>query len=121
MIKASRRMLGLLAATCALALAPLTPSAAAPNALDVSVFCENLGMRNNQGSFSCDAFASGGTGDYSYSWSAVQNATILENWGSYIYGSCAINQSARVNVVVTDSSGVSVSKIGRVLCRKVAS
>ena len=121
MFNISRRMLGLLAATCALALAPLTPTAAAPQALTVGVSCYSNGIQYNRGSFACDAYVSGGTGSYSYSWSPALNADIMHNGGDYILGSCTLGRTARVNLVVTDSSGASVASVGRFYCSSDAS
>ncbi|ABX05533.1 MAG TPA: hypothetical protein DEF47_19505 [Herpetosiphon sp.] len=118
MFKISRRMLGLVAATCALALAPLTPTAAAPQAgpLTAGVSCYSLGIQYNRGAFACDAYVSGGTGSYSYNWSPVLNADIGQNGGDYVLGSCTLGRTARVNLVVTDSSGASVASVGRFYC-----
>jgi len=116
MFKTSRRAIGLLVATCALALAPLTPTAAAPKPLSVFVGCAQHGIDYNQGSFSCSAYVSGGTGSYSYNWSPVLNADIGQNGGDYVLGSCTLGRTARVNLVVTDSSGASVASVGRFYC-----
>lgn len=123
MFKTSRRMLGLLAATCALVLAPLTPAAAAPQAgpLTVGVSCYSNGIQYNRGAFACDAYVSGGTGSYSYSWSPALNADIMQNGGDYVLGSCTLGRTARVNLVVTDSSGASVASVGRLYCSSDAS
>ncbi len=121
MFKTSRRIVGLLVATCALALAPLVPAAAQAGPLTVGVSCYGLGLSYNRGAFGCDAYTSGGTGLYSYSWTPAANADIVENGGDYIYGSCTLGRTARVNLVVTDSSGASVTAVSRFYCSSDAS
>lgn len=105
MLKTSRRAIGLLVATCALALAPLTPTAAAPTPLSVFVGCAQHGIDYNQGSFSCSAYVSGGTGLYNYSWSA-RNASIDTTVGDSIFGYCEPYTSFLVKLTVTDSNGL---------------
>ncbi|MCA0353122.1 MAG: hypothetical protein LCH85_14105 [Chloroflexi bacterium] len=116
MFKTSRRAIGLLIATCALALAPLTPTAAAPKPLTVVINCSNDGIFDNHGSFTCGAYANGGTGLYLYSWS-IRNAGIVENNGYSIYGYCEIDVSYLVQVTVTDARGVRKSaEFGYLAC-----
>lgn len=123
MLKTSRRLVGLLVTTCVLAVAPLVPAAAAPLAgpLTAGVDCYSLGVQHNRGAFACDAYASGGTGLYSYTWSAGLNADIMQHAGSSVYGGCTLGRTGRVNLVVTDSSGASVAVVGRWYCSSDAS
>ncbi|KPL90353.1 hypothetical protein [Herpetosiphon geysericola] len=123
MLKISRRLVGLLVATCVLAVAPLVPAAAAPlfGPLTAGVDCYSNGIQHNRGAFACDAYASGGTGLYSYTWSAGLNADIMQNAGSSVYGGCTLGRTGRVNLVVTDSSGASVAVVGRWYCSSDAS
>ncbi|WP_110515135.1 hypothetical protein [Herpetosiphon llansteffanensis] len=121
MVKISRRIVGLLVATCALAFTPLAPAAAAPQSLTVGVSCYSNGIQHNRGAFACDAYASGGTGLYSYTWSAGPNADIMQNAGSSVYGGCTLGRTGRVNLVVTDSNGASVAVVGSWYCSSDAS
>jgi hypothetical protein len=71
----------------------------------------------NVDQFDCSAWASGGTGSYTYTFSGVAYASFL----GYIssddgWGMCNEAQHATVQVTVTDSSGATASARTTFLC-----
>ncbi|WP_042377655.1 hypothetical protein [Streptacidiphilus melanogenes] len=71
----------------------------------------------NVDQFDCSAWASGGTGSYTYTFSGVAYATFL----GYIspddgWGMCNEGQHATVQVTVTDSSGATATARTTFLC-----
>lgn len=65
------------------------------------------------GSFSCEAEVAGGTPVYRFSWAGLSNARVgsQSTSGSYssITGTCTINYPSTVKLVVTDSTGQTLS------------
>ncbi|MER7773305.1 hypothetical protein [Kitasatospora sp. NPDC096140] len=117
-LQASTRRLGVLAAPLlALATLGLAAPAHADAAPSVTVLCDS-----GNSVWSCDAYATGGSGNYSYSWSAVSNAGFFSGrTAPSAYGPCRTNLAATVQVTVTDNgTGASVTQQGRFFCYAIA-
>ncbi|MFE9428323.1 hypothetical protein ACFYNO_35845 [Kitasatospora sp. NPDC006697] len=71
----------------------------------------------NVDEFDCSAWASGGTGSYTYTFSGVANATFR---GSFSpddgWGICVLGQRTTVQVTVTDSSGATATAQTSFIC-----
>ncbi|MFE6049949.1 hypothetical protein ACFQ6N_04285 [Kitasatospora sp. NPDC056446] len=117
-LPSSTRRLGVLAAPLlALATVGLAAPAQADAAPSVTVVCDA-----GNSVWSCDANATGGSGSYSYSWSAVGNAGFYSGTtASSAYGPCRTNLAAVVQVTVTDNgTGAGVFRQGRFFCYAIA-
>ncbi|MEO6503909.1 MAG: hypothetical protein ABIQ09_18635 [Jatrophihabitantaceae bacterium] len=70
------------------------------------------------GTFSCTAYASGGTGGYSYRWTVWSWLGGDANYGSgqTITGNCQYNSPRYFTVYVTDSSGARASGSASIGC-----
>ncbi|MER7578364.1 hypothetical protein [Kitasatospora sp. NPDC097691] len=112
-----RRLGALTAPLLALATLGLAAPAHADAAPSVTVLCDS-----GNSVWSCDAYATGGSGNYSYSWSAVANAGFYSGLtASSAYGPCRTNLAAAVQVTVTDNgTGATVSRQGRFFCYSIA-
>ncbi|MET8629658.1 hypothetical protein ABZW30_39035 [Kitasatospora sp. NPDC004669] len=113
----AKRAAALAAPLLALATLGLAAPAHADTALSADVTCDAGNSR-----WVCDASVSGGSGSYSYSWSAVTNAGFFSGLASSsAYGPCRTNMPAGVQVTVTDTAtGASVSAPGRFFCYAIA-
>ncbi|GAB4200529.1 MAG: hypothetical protein OHK0022_21730 [Roseiflexaceae bacterium] len=97
-------------------------SARAADPLTVFPSCEYFGL----GNFSCTAVPSGGTGSYSYSWSAYSywmNHTSFPGpvWlsstsGAFITGKCNPEHLTYVALTVMDSAGATASSTANFWC-----
>ncbi|HEV2886941.1 MAG TPA: hypothetical protein VGX49_08540 [Jatrophihabitans sp.] len=74
----------------------------------------------NYGTFSCTAYASGGTGGYTYRWTVFTWCCGDPYYGSgqTITGNCKWGTSRLFTVYVTDSSGATASKGTAIGCTK---
>ncbi|MEN3360463.1 MAG: hypothetical protein V7637_4445 [Mycobacteriales bacterium] len=85
---------------------PMAPSSAA-GPLTAQMGCESLG----ESRIACDAFASGGTAPYTYTWSLGPSFR-----GQSVSFGCFRGSSVRVTVTVTDAAGTSVSLTAGAFC-----
>jgi hypothetical protein len=80
---------------------------APPDLLPLTINCES-GVRPGsagESQFTCDAFASGGVPPYTFTWTAVSNATIQQGENEQtVRGICNGGTGTAVKVVVKDSS-----------------
>jgi len=74
----------------------------------------------NYGTFSCTAYASGGTGGYSYRWTVWSwlGGDAYYGSGQTITGNCKWGTYRMFEVYVTDSSGATASKSTAVGCTR---
>ena len=84
------------------ALAGLATPTAAEAATTLTVHCESTGG----GRFICDAFAS--VKPRGYLWHAGSNATITQNLGSSVLGTCAIGTTASMSVTAFYSAATTI-------------
>ncbi|TQF06380.1 hypothetical protein E6W39_34430 [Kitasatospora acidiphila] len=99
-LRPSTRRLGALAAPLlALATLGLAAPAHATGTLSVSGYCEGEG----NSVFTCDATASGGSGNYAYQWTPQGFSGIIAGQGTpSLYSHCPPSTADRVNLTVTD-------------------
>ncbi|MEU8922469.1 hypothetical protein AB0D10_16245 [Kitasatospora sp. NPDC048545] len=104
-------------ATLGLAAPAHAATAHATTAPSVTVVCDS-----GNSVWSCDAYAAGGSGNYSYSWTAVGNAGFYSGLTAPgAYGPCRTNLAAAVKVTVTDNgTGASVSRQEGFFCYAIA-
>ena len=98
-----RRVVVVLGLALLLALSAVSqvPRARATDPLTVTTRCDT-----SPGVFVCHSSATGGTGEYTYTWKAVQNAFFAGSvHDSFVRGSCTIGKAFVVKVVVIDSAG----------------
>ncbi len=101
----------------ALAAAILVPAPAGAAGLTVLVTCESTYPGNGYTTpFFCDAYVSGGNGDYSFSWSGGPNAWFTWSYGATAGGECRVQTWAQAGVSVTDSAGNSGSDVDPFRC-----
>jgi hypothetical protein len=84
------------------ALAGLAVPSAAEAAAPLTVHCESIGG----GRFICDAFAS--VKPRGYIWRAGSNATITQNLGSSVLGTCTIGTTASMSVTAFYSAATTI-------------
>ncbi|MCC9311089.1 hypothetical protein LN042_29170 [Kitasatospora sp. RB6PN24] len=75
----------------------------------------------NVDEFDCQAWASGGTGSYTYTFTGVVNATFLGYMSSPDdgWGMCNDGQHTTIQVTVTDSSGATATARTSFLCGRL--
>ena len=58
------------------------------------------------GTFSCKGTVAGGSGEYTFTWKAIENATFTSDiHGNPVHGTCTTGQPFSVKLVVQDSAG----------------
>lgn len=81
---------------------------------NLDVFCESGG-----GNFICDATQVGGVSPYTGQWQGVTNAAVTSSLGTHASGVCNVNQTATVNVTITDGAGRAVTKQKSFMCQQI--
>ncbi|WDZ82644.1 hypothetical protein [Micromonospora cathayae] len=79
---------------------------AAATTLTVKGSCRiDIGFNTPWENFTCNASASGGTGDYLYTWKSLMPFTYLdETEGQWVTGYCSLTDQTQVQVTVTSGA-----------------
>jgi subtilisin family serine protease len=86
-------------------------------AVQAAQFNFTVSCESGTSHFTCDATLAGGVAPYNGQWQGVAYATVSTSTPGYASGICTANQTARINVTLTDAIGRPVTKQVSFLCR----